>query len=149
MSVVLVTPDDFETLRKTVRALRAQSVRAQLELVITAPSAASLRLDEAAVRDFYACKVVEVGRVDSTARARAAGVRAASASVVAFGEDHAFPAPGWAAALMARHAGEWSAVAPVMANANPRSKVSWANLLVEYAPWLEPTEGGEREHLPG
>ncbi|MDT7603233.1 MAG: hypothetical protein QOF61_1230, partial [Acidobacteriota bacterium] len=41
------------------------------------------------------------------------------------------------------------AVAPVMANANPRSKVSWANLLVEYAPWLEPTEGGEREHLPG
>jgi hypothetical protein len=85
----------------------------------------------------------------STARARAAGVRAASAEVVAFAEDHAFPALGWAEALVARHAEGWAAVGPSMSNANPRSATSWANLLVEYAPWLEPVEGGEREHLPG
>ncbi len=86
----------------------------------------------------------------STTRARAEGVRAACAPVVAFVEDHAFPAPGWAEALMERHEdGEWTAVGPVIANANPRSVTSWANLLIEYAPWLEPQEGGEREHLPG
>ena len=44
---------------------------------------------------------------------------------------------------------DWAAVGPVMANANPRSVTSWANLLIEYAPWLEPSAGGEREHLPG
>jgi hypothetical protein len=149
MSVVVITPDSFETVRKTVSHLKAQSVRDRLELVIVAPAADALALDESAVRDFFGCEVIEVGTMTSTARARAAGVRAARAPVVAFAEDHAFPSAGWAEALLARHAGGWAAVAPVMANANPRAAVSWANLLVEYAPWMEGAPGGEREHLPG
>jgi hypothetical protein len=149
MSVVLVTPDNFETVRQTVRHLRAQAERARIELVFVAPDAAAFGLDEREVRDFFGHQLIGVGSMSSTARGRAAGVRTASAPVVAFAEDHAFPREGWAGALLARHAGAWAAVAPVMANANPRSAVSWANLLIEYAPWLEPTEGGEREHLPG
>jgi hypothetical protein len=149
MSVVVVTPDSFETVRKTVRHLRAQNVCGALEVVVVAPSAASLALDARALDGFHSHTVVEVGPVTSTARARAAGLRAARAEVVALVEDHAFPAPGWAEALLERHRGAWAAVGPVMSNANPRSVTSWANLLVEYAPWLEPAEGGEREHLPG
>jgi hypothetical protein len=149
MSVVVITPDTFETVRATVRHLRAQSDRERLELVIVAPAADALALDEAEVRDFFGHQVIEVGAMTSTARARAAGVRAACAPVVAFAEDHAFPSRGWAEALLARHAEGWSAVAPVMANANPRAAISWANLLVEYAPWMEGARGGEREHLPG
>ena len=149
MSVVVVTPDNYRTVRKTVRHLRAQSRREVLELVLVAPQAARLEPDEDELREFFSYKIVEVGHMSSTARARAAGVRAASASVVAFAEDHAFPAPGWAEALLARHREEWAAVAPSMSNANPRSMTSWANLLIEYAPWLDPVVGGEREHLPG
>ncbi len=149
MSVVVITPDDFETVRKTVRHLRAQNVCGQLEVVLVAPSAASLSLDEKALDGFHSHMIVEVGPFTSTARARAAGVRAATARVVALVEDHAYPAPGWAEALVVRHRESWAAVGPVMSNANPRSVTSWANLLVEYAPWLEPSEGGEREHLPG
>jgi hypothetical protein len=149
MSVVVVTPDTYATVRKTVRHLRAQNVSGRLELVIVAPRADRLGLDESALRCFHSYRVVEVGHMRSTARARAAGVRAASASVVALAEDHAFPAPGWAAAFIERHREGWAAVGPVMANANPRSTTSWANLLIEYAPWLEGARGGEREHLPG
>ncbi|HEX5708078.1 MAG TPA: glycosyltransferase [Pyrinomonadaceae bacterium] len=149
MSVVVVTPDCYETVRKTMRHLRAQKGRERLEVVMVAPSRASLNLDDAELRDFHSHRVVEVFPFDSTARARAEGVRAASASIVALVEDHAFPAPGWAEALMERHRESWAAVGPVMANANPRSATSWANLLIEYAPWVEPQEGGEREHLPG
>ncbi|HVG30755.1 MAG TPA: glycosyltransferase [Pyrinomonadaceae bacterium] len=149
MTVVIVTPDRFETVRKTIRHLRAQHVRERLELVIVAPAADALALDERAVRDFFGYRVIQVGAMTSTARARAAGVRGASAPVVALVEDHCFPAPGWAEALIERHAGGWAAVGPVMANANPQSAVSWANLLTEYAPWIEPAPGGEREHLPG
>jgi hypothetical protein len=149
LSVVLITPDDFATLRKTVRHLRAQGACGLIELVIVAPSVAALKLDEAKVRDFFRCRIVEIGRMDSTARARAAGVLASCAPVVAFGEDHSFPARGWAEALIERHAEDWAAVGAAIANANPRSRVSWANLLVEYAPWIEPTAHGEREHLPG
>jgi hypothetical protein len=149
MSVIVITPDCYATVRKTLRHLRAQKICRRLEIVLVAPSQDALGLDAAAMSDFLGYKIVEVGALNSTARARAAGVRAASASIVAFAEDHAYPAPGWAEALIKRHAQDWAAVGPVMANANPRSTTSWANLLIEYATWLEPSEGGEREHLPG
>lgn len=149
MAVVVITPDRYATIRKTIRHLRAQKVCGHLEIIIVAPSTRELALDESEMSQFYRHKVIEVGTVNSTARARACGARAASASVVAFAEDHAFPAPGWAEALIKRHREDWAAVAPVMTNANPRSITSWANLLIEYAEWLDPAEGGEREHLPG
>lgn len=149
MSVVVITPDRFATISKTIRHLAAQKVSGHLEVVLVAPSAKELQLDESAMENFLQHKVVEVGPVSSTARARAQGALAASASIVAFAEDHAFPAPGWAEAIIKRHGEGWAAVGPVMTNANPRSITSWANLLIEYAQWLDPTEGGEREHLPG
>jgi hypothetical protein len=149
MSVIVITPDRYATVRKTIRHLRAQNVCGSLEVVLVAPSLSGLALDESALRAFLQYRLVEVGTMSSTARARAAGVQAASAPLVAFAEDHAYPAPGWAEALIKRHREPWAAVGPVMANANPRSITSWANLLIEYAPWLEPATGGEREHLPG
>jgi hypothetical protein len=149
MSVVVITPDRFATISKTIRHLRAQKVCGSLEVVIVAPSAKELELDERAMAQFLRHKIVEVGPVSSTAKARAMGAHESSAAIVAFAEDHAFPAPGWAEALIKRHSEDWAAVGPVMTNANPRSITSWANLLIEYAQWLEPAEGGEREHLPG
>lgn len=149
MSVVVVTPDRYETVRKTIRHLRVQSVRDRLEIVIVAPSAQGLDLDESELRDFFQFRVIEVGPINSTARARAIGIQHARAPVVALVEDHAFPAPGWAEALIDAHKGGWAAVGPVIANANPQSAISWANLLIEYAPWLEPATGGEVDHLPG
>lgn len=149
MSVVVITPDRYGTIRRTIRHLRAQKVCGSLEVVLVAPSLRELCLDESEMEKFLQYKVVEVGAVSSTARARVAGALESSAPIVAFAEDHAFPAPGWAAALIDRHREEWAAVGPVMTNANPRSITSWANLLIEYAQWLDPTEGGEREHLPG
>ncbi|MFN2531103.1 MAG: glycosyltransferase [Pyrinomonadaceae bacterium] len=149
MSVVVVTPDRYATIQKTIKHLRAQKVCGSLEIVVVAPSLGEVNADENALRDFGNYKIIEIGPVSSTARARAAGVRAAAAGIVAFAEDHAYPAPGWAEALITRHEEEWAAVGPVMANANPRRTTSWANLLIEYATWLDPCEGGERPHLPG
>jgi hypothetical protein len=149
MSVVVITPDSYATVRKTIRHLRAQKICGSLELLLVAPKAEELELEESEMHKFLRYKVIEVGHMSSTARARVEGVRQASAPIVAFAEDHAFPAPGWADALVKRHRENWAAVGPVMANANPRSITSWANLLIEYSMWLDPAEGGEREHLPG
>jgi hypothetical protein len=149
MSVVVITPDTYETVRKTIRHLRAQKVREILEIVLVAPSADKLALDEKELLDFHQFRVVEIGHMLSTARARAEGVRNASAPIVAFVEDHAFPAKGWAEALINAHQNDWAAVGPVMANANPGSLTSWVNLAVEYSQWLEPLAGGEAKHLPG
>jgi hypothetical protein len=149
MSVIILTPDRLATIGKTLRHLAIQNVAAQLEIVIVAPSAPDLVLDESDFRHFHSYSVIETGPIVSTAKARAAGVRAASAATVAFAEDHSFPGPGWAEALISRHRENWAAVGPAIANANPRTVTSWANLLIEYSEWLYPCPSGEREHLPG
>jgi GT2 family glycosyltransferase len=149
MSVIIATPDYYETIRKTIKHLRAQTVRGQLEIVIVVPSADTLSLDESELKDFHQFRVVEVGAITSIAWANAAGVRQATAPVVVLAEDHAFPAPGWAEALIAAHRQPWAAVGPAVRNANPKSLVSWADLLIAYVPWLVPAEAGVIDHLPG
>jgi hypothetical protein len=42
LSVVLATPGDHETIRRTIGFLRAQTVADRLELVIVVPSAITL-----------------------------------------------------------------------------------------------------------
>jgi len=149
LSVVISTPDRYDTIRKTIQSLRAQTVRGQLEIVIVAPSAAELVLDESELRAFHSARIVEVGPIRSVGAANAAGVRQASAPLVALAEDHAFPAPGWAAALIARHREPWAVVGPVLRNANPDTPISWADFLVAYAPWVDTTPPGAVDHLPG
>ena len=149
LSVVLCTPDHYTTVRRTVRFLRAQTAREDIELILVAPAVADLGLEAEEVEGFHACQVVEVGAVTSVAAAYAAGVRRARAPVVALAEDHSFPEPDWARALIARHREPWAAVGPVMGNANPGSLVSWCDFLISYGPWADPQPGQESLHLPG
>ncbi len=150
MSVVLATTGSFETIAATVHHLRRQSVADRLELVIVAQSADALALDEEAVKAFWGYQVVSVGPFLSIGHANAAGVRAARGEVVALAEDHCFPEPGWAAALVERHArDDVAAVGPVIRNANPGTLVSWCDFVIGYGPWIEPTPDGEQPFLPG
>jgi hypothetical protein len=150
MSVVVITPDGYDTISAVLRHVNAQSVKEELEIVIVAPTVDAIPLDAPAMQGFRCVRVVPFGAVAaSTAAARAAGVRAACAPIIAFVEDHCFPQPGWAAALIAAHREPWAAVGPAIGNANPHGAVSWANLLIEYAPWLEPATAGAVQHLPG
>jgi glycosyltransferase involved in cell wall biosynthesis len=148
MSVVMVTPDHYETVRKTIRYLREQTVKDRLEVVIVAPSADELGIDELELKDFPQVRVVEVDRISSTGGAIAAGLRRASAPVVAYAEEHSYPDPRWAEALIQAHRQPWAAVGGVLANANPGSMISWASLLTDFAPFMEPAVAGETDSLP-
>jgi hypothetical protein len=149
LSVVIVTPDVYATIRKTVAHLRAQTARRRLELVIVAPSAGRLGLAEPELAEFLESRVVEVGEIRSIARAHAAGIRRATAPVVVLAEDHSFPEPDWAEALIERHRQPWAAVGPVVRNANPDGLISWADFLLGYGAWLDSAPAGEIDHLPG
>lgn len=149
MSVIVISPDSYSTVRRTIRRLRAQNVSHQLEIVLVMPSVQSTDIDPGELNSFCGVQVIEISDMMSTARARALGVQRATAPVVAFVEDHAFPAKGWAEALIRAHQQPWAAVGPMMANANPRSLVSWVNLIIEYAEWMEPVSAGVKAHLPG
>lgn len=143
LSVIVITRDNHQTIRKTLAHLRAQTARDQLELVIVAP------FEEPVAGDFRWVRFVSFPDLTSTAAARAAGVRAATAPVVAFAEEHSFPHTAWAAALIAAHRQPCAGVGPAICNANPGTLTSWANLIIDYAPWLDPVPGGPVEHIPG
>jgi GT2 family glycosyltransferase len=112
MSVVLITPDRYDTVRKTISYLREQTVKHRLEIVIVAPSADRLNLEEPELKEFFTFSVVEVGEVTSIGAANCAGVQRANAPIVALGEDHAYPDPDWAEILIEAHQESWAAVGP-------------------------------------
>lgn len=147
LSVVLVAPEGYDTLRRTVAHLARQTVRDALEIVVVTPRGAANVVRAGELAPFAGWQVVESGPLHGVGAVRAAGVRAARAPVVAFGEDHSFPEAGWAEALAAAHASGWAAVGPVVTNANPGSAVSWAALFTGFAPWIE-ADGGPASGIP-
>ena len=148
LSVILPSSDDFSGVRLTVRALHEQTVRHRIELVLVVPHD-DPGVIESEVCGFAKVTIVVAGPIVTSNRSRVAGIRAASAPIVALAEDHSFPDPDWAEALIAAHERDYAVVGPVIRNANPRSMLSWANLLLEYAPWFEGASPGEMTDLPG
>lgn len=149
LSAILPTSDGYGSIRETVRHLRSQTAVNRIELVVVASSTAGLDAPPHEFEAFAGHRVVEVGRIVNIAAAYAVGVRHATAPLVALCEDHSYPDPGWAAALIEAHRGPWAAVGPVIRNGNPGNRVSWADLVTSYLEWLAPAEPGERSHLPG
>jgi GT2 family glycosyltransferase len=149
MSVILATPDDEKSIRKTIQNLRQQTVLKRLEIVIIAPSKTQLNFNQSELEGFFKVLIVECGAITSIAQANAAGIRRATAPIVALAEDHSFPMPDWAEALIEAHRRPYAAVGPVTRNANPNTAVSWADFLIGYGPWIDPTPAGIVEFLPG
>jgi GT2 family glycosyltransferase len=149
MSVVLVTPDRYDTIRQTINHLKAQTVRRRLEIVIVTPSLEGLHFDKAELSGFFQSCIVEFGEIKSIGEGNAAGVRRASAPIVALGEDHSYPDPRWAEALIRAHQNPWVAVGPEVRNGNPQTAISWADFFIGYGPWMASATAGEVILLPG
>ena len=148
LSIILVTPDCYETIRKTIHSLREQTVRDRLEIVIVAPSERTLCPVEKELEGFHSVRVIEFGEIQTLSAPRAAAIRAASAPLVALGEDHGFPDPRWAQALIEAHRQPWAAVGPAFTNGNP-GVMSWISLVMDYGRWLKPVVGGVTDDVPG
>lgn len=149
LSVIFVTPNRYEIVQRTVRCLQQQTIRSQLEIIIVAPSEQELFLDHADLELFHSCKVVGVGLGRSAGDTRVAGLKQATAPIVAYIEDHAFPANNkWAEALLLTHQELWGAVAPTLRNGNPESVVSWASFLLCFGAWSQPQSATAFTDLP-
>ncbi len=148
LSVILVTPDRYARLRLTIKHLLQQTARARLEIVIVAPSLVHLQADESELGTFASFQFVEVGILQNTGDPRAAGAHAARAAIIVFGEDHCWPEPAWAAALLEAHEKPWAGVGPTLKNANPASVTSWASFLLNFGPVAECRKSEARGYIP-
>lgn len=148
LSVILVARGPFSVVRTTVRRLAMQEGAGELELVLVG-TLGPLRVPTGEFQAFGDLKLLQLYNRSTVAEGNAAGVRIATAEVVVFSEDHCFPEPGWAKALLEAHADDVAAVGPVFRNANPRNAVSCCDFLIGYGPFMEPCEKGLRPFLPG
>ncbi|HEY4281749.1 MAG TPA: glycosyltransferase [Chthoniobacterales bacterium] len=148
LSIILLTADRFEPIRKTVRALALQTVRDRLELLIVCPSEDKLGMPKEEINGFHSFRVISFPNFDRTSGARIEGIRLARAPIVALAEDHAYPEPGYAEALINAHKGPWAGVGPALINANP-GILSWIAMLADYGRWVEPVHGGVIDDIPG
>jgi hypothetical protein len=131
-----------------VECLCAQEGADRIELVVVTPQPSTFEVPDP-VRAALAGVQLVPGEIHALPQARAAGIRAAGAPIVVFGETHSFPEAGWADALLEAHRGSWVAVGPTIANANPESAIAWSNLFLDYGPFVECDARGQVPRLMG
>jgi len=131
---------------RVVDCLLAQEEVAGMELVLAGPAAVEREVPDHVRERFAAVTVVDADPREMH-EARARGMLAATAPVAVIGETHCYPQAGWARAILAA-AADWDAIGPQIENANPATGLSWANLTIDYGPFLRPARG-ESEVLPG
>jgi hypothetical protein len=149
LSAILLAPEAVEHVATTVRHLAAQTVAAEIELVLVTAGAEGDVGNRLELGPLAGYRVVELPAMRSNASGYAAGVRAATAPVVVLCEDHSYPDPGWAEALLGAYEEDIAAVGPVVRHAGPGGKISWADHLIGYGPWLDPTPTADVAYLPG
>src|SRR5262245_4575316 len=97
LTAMLLMPRGFEELTGTVTHLRAQTIRPQIQVVLIVIRGRETEIDRCQFDGFAALDVVIVDSMPTVASGFAAGVRRATADVVALVEDHVFVEPEWAA----------------------------------------------------
>jgi len=148
LSAILPAPERLALLERVVAALGRQNLAPRMELVLVVEHPDE-PLPVWLTAPFGWVHVVPRRTWTTMNEARAEGVLHARGPLVVFCEDHCYPVDGWAEALVSAHQASWAAVGPAILNANPVTRVSWANLSVEYGPWLHPVNAGACAHVPG
>ncbi len=144
LSVIVVAIKDYRSVSRTIESLRCQTIADNIELIVVAPDRASVVDRLADVQGFHSVTILPIGPITNVDHAAAPGLLAAASDIVASIEDHAFPDPDWAERLLEAWANpECSAVGSLVYNANPRSALSWTNILIAYGQWRHDTPDGE------
>lgn len=149
LSVVLCSPDILATQWKTLSYLAAQTVRGRIEAVLVSPSLDDLDAVAPWLERLHSYRLVQspMGAKDYGAQV-ALGFRAARAPLVAVGEDHCSPAPGWGEAILKAfdRPERYAAVHPALHHAND-GVLGRVNNVLDYLDWVAPIATGEARHL--
>jgi len=147
LSAILVAGPCRSRAQRVVNALCAQTASDSMEIIIVdiAPDGVPRLTTAPEARVVYLSRP----EIKGWGQARAEAVRAARSPIVAFIEDHCFPARHWAEKLIEAHLGPWAAIGYAFTNANPSSVVSRAAMLARYGLFAHPAEGGSARYISG
>lgn len=147
LSAIVVVGACRTRAQRVVKALCAQTVVSSIEIIVMdlAPAETARLAVSANARVTYLSRP----DIKLWSCGRAEAVHHANAPIIAFLEDHCFPAPNWAETLIEAHTGPWAAVGYAFTNANPETYMSRASMINDYGVWLHPARRGPTTSLPG
>jgi GT2 family glycosyltransferase len=146
LSVIVVVGALRERVGECLASLLAQDALADLEVLLVdlAPE-----LGPPGYADHPAVRRLPLPAATTFAAARAHGVAAARAPVVAFLEEHTRVLAGWAAALIDAHRGPWAGVGPEIHPDNPGVGLADVTYLLSYGLFSPPQRSREVALIPG
>jgi len=133
--------------QRVVTALCTQSAIESMEVIIV-----DLSPDDTpnlVTPDNIRVKYLHAPELHYWSRARMVALVQAEAPVIAYIEDHCYPSPCWAEALIKRHKENWVAVGYAFVNANPDTWISRGAMVNDYGDWMDPAPTGPLRLLPG
>ncbi len=156
LAVLLVAgsgPDDgdlssapSELFQRVLQCLQRQTIASSLELIVVVRPGTKERY-RPLLSAWRQCLVLELEGDFRKSAGYAAGIVAATGDYVACIEDHCFPAPDWAEALLHGHRRGLAVAGPRVVNANPRTLVSWVDLILNYGQCLSPAGDADSSGL--
>ena len=149
LSVVIVTRDGVDSVRRLIDHLRRQTIVADIEVVLVGPDRAALAGADELLSGFGHAQAIVCDGELTRGRATERGVRAARAPLVALTEDHSYPDATWAERLLAARDDCWVAIGSSIVNANPGTVWARANHDLSYGRWNAGVPRGEIDDVPG
>lgn len=146
LSISLHSPRGYTVISNTLRYLARQTRASDLEILVSCPDASQMSIPPEIESAFWGVRVFSV---DGLYTARAACMRQAQAPILAYVEDHVFPAENWSEVLIQEHHSDYAVVGPSMRNANPCTHISRAQIAMEYGLWLDADADQTDIILPG
>ena len=143
LSCVVVARGGAVAARRTIQSLRLQTIADGLDVLVVADAPAAVSASGfARLRTLIAPSGSGYGAMAAT------GVADATGALVAILDDYAFPARDWAEAIASHRHDAFAALGSALGNANPRSPMSWSNMLLDHGAWRDGVAGGTVDALP-
>jgi GT2 family glycosyltransferase len=134
ISVVIASYDARETIGRALAALAASDTDVPFEVLVVDSSGDGT--DELVAARFPHVVLVHSDRRLYPGAARNAGIARARGGILAFTDADCLVERDWVAQVARAHARGFAAVGGSIANANPETRVSWANYFCEFVAWL-------------
>ena len=125
LAVVILAPYGPFRIEQILYCLRKQTIADHLQVLAVLPEGEDSGLSLSCFHS--TSKVIQIEGFEGSGPPKAAAVKQAEAPIVAFAEDHCYPEPDWAEALLAAHSESHAAVSPWMGSANPENVFSMAS----------------------
>jgi hypothetical protein len=146
LSVVIIASDARRHTERCLESMLDQDLIDRMEVIILDGSLPGTPPITGA--DHAHVRVVRVPHDADYGAMRAQGIDLARSPLVTVFEEHSFAMPGWAAAVVAAHAGPWSAVGGEEYSAVAGEGWTDAAYLEHCIRWMPPAPRGEASALP-